>query len=520
MTAVRLGNAARQALTESVRRSARAISPSLGPSGRAVLMHRPPAAPVLLTDGYAIAREAADEAGPGSLGARILKETLFEIDRDLGDGTATAALLIDSLLAGGQRLVRSGYSAGTIADALLQHGRKLAKEADTLRLAAPPEAVAVPIARTAGADVELAERIARAFLELGADGFLRVEEGYGAELEIRVRRGTTVDALLVSRLLSDATDRIFVRLEQPYILVADEEIEDFGRLLPVLEGFAAHGKALLVVARDVSGAALQSLVRNKLQAGFRVAALRILDAIERGYEALEDLAIVVGAELVSARIGSSVSALRPHMLGRAEAVEIQADGARVLGGAGRPERIELRRAELRQRIARERYLSYDREQLQRRLARLSAGFATILVGGRTEVERQVRLTSARKAVAALKAARAGAVPGGGVVPLRLAALLRKQTGTDAAADAAGRVLAAGLLRIPQTILVNGGQDAGPWLERMARSAAPCFGFDVRTGVVCDLFGAGVLDPVTIVSGILQRAVSAAATLLRAEAIVA
>jgi chaperonin GroEL len=333
MKMVRRGTVAEQVLAASLRRSARAIAPSLGPNGRGVLSHRPPAPPRILTDGYSIARDLADEAGPGSLGARLLKETLFELDRDLGDGTATAALVLEALLTSGQRVVRFGFPSGELAEALTAATRDLAERAEAFRLEMSRESWAAGVARTAGADEGLAAAIVPAFLELGADGLLQVEEGHGTKTEVLIRAGTTVDATLASRLLSDAADCIFLRLERPHILVADEEISDFGKLLPILEGFAARNKPLLVVARDVSGAALEALVRNKMQGGLRVAALKISDVVERGYEALEDLAIAVGAALVSDRLGSSLATLRPQMLGRAEAAEISREGALVVGGS-------------------------------------------------------------------------------------------------------------------------------------------------------------------------------------------
>ena len=517
--AVLAGDEARACLARSIALAARTIAPSLGPAGRGVLFHRPPAAPALLQDGYQIARELADEAGAASIGARILKETLFDLDRDLGDGTATAAILLAAIVEGGFRLVRAGFDPGSIADGLLGMAVRLSDAASGCTVSLPADQAALAAARTAAGDDPLAAAMADLFLRLGPDGAIEIEEGHRTGLETDVRPGMTVDASLVSRELSDESERLFVRLERPFLLVADEEIADFGPLLPVLEQFASRGKALLIVARDVTGGALQALVRNKREAGLRVAALKIGDVVDRGYEALEDLAIASGAALVTDRLGTSVARLRPAMLGQADEAVIHADHAALRGPAGHDDAIERRRAELRLRIAREKHLSYDREQLQRRLARLSGGVARVRVGGLTAPERQARLIAARKAVAALRAARGGVVAGGGVIPLRLAALAAAEAKDGSAAGAAARLLAQSLRLIPLTLIGNSSGDAAPWLARLEAARSAGRGIDLRTMAIVDLAAAGIVDPLPIVEGTIRRAVSAAATLLRVEALV-
>ena len=517
--AVLTGDEARACLARSVALAARAIAPSLGPSGRGVLFHRPPAVPMLLQDGYQIARELADEAGAASIGVRIVKETLFDIDRDLGDGTATAALLLAAIVEGGFRLVRAGFDPADLADALLALAPRLSDAARGCAVALPADRAALAAARTAAGDDALATALTDVFLGLGPDGAIEIEEGHRTGLETDVRPGVTVDASLVSRELSDDPERLFVRLERPFLLVADEEIADFGALLPVLEQFASRGKALLVIARDVTGGALQALVRNKRDAGLRVAALKISDVVDRGYEALEDLAIASGAELVTDRLGTSVARLRPAMLGQAEEAAIHADHAAIRGPAGQGDAIERRRAELRLRIAREKHLSYDREQLQRRLARLSGGFARVRVGGLTAPERQARLIAARKAVAALRASRSGVVAGGGVMPLRLAALAASGADGGSAAAAAGGLLARSLRRVALTLIGNSCSDAASWLARLEAARSDGRGIDLRTMAIVDLAAVGIVDPLPIVDGTIRRAISAAATLIRVEAVV-
>jgi chaperonin GroEL len=518
---IRSDGQGRLCLAQGIRLAAKAIAPSFGPKGRTVLLHRPPAAPVLLTQGYDIARElAASCHGVEAHGARILKETLFEIDRDFGDGSSATALMMASIIAGAVPLAHAGHHMGEVAEALLEAASDLEGRIDSYRIDSALDEIAPGVAQTAARDDGLARHIATLFLELGKDAVIQVREGEGREIETDIRPGTTIEATLASRLLSDAPDRIHVRLKDPYVLVADEEISDFGRLLPVLEGFATKQKSLLIVARDVTGAALQALVRNKTEAGMRVAALKISDVTERGFDALEDLTIATGAELLSDRFGTDLRKLRPQMLGRADEVVVESQFTTLLGGAARKETLENRRQEIRLRIARERYLDYDREQLELRLARLSRGFARLHVGGVTPADRSVRLTAARKAVAALGAARMGIVPGGGLVPLRLASGLTASNGSDMPRRAAHRLARQALRQIPETLIGNAGEDPLLWVGRLGETGKPNEGLDLTSMAYGDLRRAGVLDPATMLAATIRRGFSAAATLLRAEILIA
>jgi chaperonin GroEL len=510
----------RLCLAQGIQFAAKAIAPSLGPKGRTVLLHRPPAAPTLLTHGYDIAREVAASChGPEAHGARILKETLFDADRDLGDGTSALALMMSSIVRGAVPLAHAGHDMAQVAGALLELAPELQKRIQSYRVDAAADEVALAVATTAARDADIAGRIGSLFLELGSDAVIQVQEGEGREIEADIRPGTTIEAALVSRHLSDDADRIRVHLKDPYILVADEEISDFGSLLPVLEGFATRQKALLIVARDVTGAALQALVRNKTEAGLRVAALKIASVTERGYDALEDLAIATGAELLSDRFGTDLRKMRPQMLGRADEVKVEQNFTTVLGGAAQGDALETRRKEIRLRIARERYLDYDREQLELRLARLSRGFARLHVGGVTAADRSIRLTAARKAVAALQAARAGVVPGGGTVHLHLASGLASRRDGDMPRLAACRLAREALRRIPATMIGNAGEDPLAWLGRIEAARNPGDGLDLEAMALGDMRRAGILDPASILGATIERAFSAAATLLRADLLI-
>ncbi|QEX16603.1 60 kDa chaperonin [Hypericibacter terrae] len=511
---------ARLCLAQGIRLAARAIAPSLGPKGRTVLLHRPPAPPVLLTHGYDIAREVAASChGPEAHGARILKETLFEVDRDFGDGTSAVALMMASIVSAAVPLAHARLPMGEVADALLELAPELRGKIQSYRVDARFDDIALAVARTAARDEEIAHRIGALFLELGGDTVIQVQEGEGRDIESDIRPGTTIEASLVSRHLSDDPDRILVQLKEPYILVADEEISDFGSLLPVLEGFATKQKSLLIVARDVTGAALQALVRNKAEAGLRVAALKVGSVAERGYDALEDLAIATGAELLSDRFGTDLRKMRPQMLGRAEEAKVEQNFTTVIGGAACGGALETRRKEIRQRILDERYLSYDREQLELRLARLGRGFARLHIGGVTSADRSIRLMAARKAVAGLQAARSGVVPGGGTVFLQLAGGLAAGSGDGGSRQLARRLARKALRQIPATMIGNAGEDPLVWLGRLEGAKTANVGLDLETMAFGDLRQAGILDPASVLGAAIERAFSAAATLLRADLLV-
>jgi chaperonin GroEL len=518
---IRSDGQGRLCLARGIQLAAKVIAPSFGPKGRAVLLHRPPAPPVLLTHGYDIARELAASCHDADAhGARLLKETLSEVDRDFGDGTSAVALMMGSIVKDAVPLAYAGHDMPGIADALLELAPGLQQQILSSRIEARFDAIAQAVARTAGRDDELANRIATLFVNLGSDAVIQVQEGEGREVETDIRPGTTIEASLVSRHLSDNPDRIEARLKDPYILVADEEISDFGMLLPILERFATKQKSMLIVARDVTGPALQALVRNKTEAGLRVAALKIANVAERGYDALEDLAIATGAELLSDRFGTDLRKMRPQMLGRADEVKVEQNFTTVFGGVARGDVLETRRKEIRQRIVGERYLSYDREQLELRLARLSRGFARLHIGGATSADRSMRLMAARKAVAGLQAARGGVVPGGGIVFLHLAASLASGPGDDGPHQVARRLARNALRQIPATMIGNAGEDPFVWLGRLDGAKKPGHGLDLETMTFGDLRRAGILDPASVLGATIERAFSAAATLLRADLLIA
>jgi chaperonin GroEL len=512
------GTEARARLARGAFAVIRPIATALGPHGRGVMFHRPPAAPALLYDGYAIAREVCPERGIEALGAQIVKETLFDIDRDVGDGTATAAVLIGALLRAGSQAISAGHDPGRLADELLRVGGGVARGLSATATGRGVEDWLEGVAVTAAREPDVAALIADCSRQVGAEGVIKVEEGPGVRIEHTVAPGMAIRMTPVSTALYDAPDHVATRLDKPFVLVADDDIDSFGKLAPVLEGFARSNKALLIVARNLRADALAALVRNKTELGLRVGAIRVSEVGERGYEMLEDVAIATGAQMLSERLGVTIEQLRPPMLGRADEATVEGKLTTIVRGQGATDAIERRKAELRQAIERQKYLSLDRELLQERLARFSGGVARIMIGAPGEAPRRALLARAKKAVAAVQAARrTGVLPGGGTALLRASTGLDGCTTNEPAERAARHVLRTALRAVPAQLIRNSGVEVVvPWLARIENEAAAQRGLDLARMEIVDLLRSAIVDPAQVVATALERAVSAAATLLRCE----
>jgi chaperonin GroEL len=397
-----------------------ALARSLAPTLHAIAITAGPNSRTCLLDGatriepagnaLSIVQALAEERGPGRTFPRLLREILFEADRDLGDGTARLALLWGNLIEHGVGAVAAGARGAALAHALTVLGTRFSAFLEAEHAApAPDEAQLSAVAVSAGASPPIGRAIARMLLEVGPDGGIEVVEGRTQGLRIESGRGFLFEAVAVSDALS-ATD-----LDPAYLLVADERIDEFGPLVPLLEGFAARGKALVVVARDVCGAALQALTRNRTENGLRVAALRPAAVSQHAADILEDLASATGASLVAERFGTSVAALRPAMLGRCAMFSFSRGRAVLQAPEGDPEAVALRRRLLLAEAERQKYLTLDRTRLTVRAARLAGHWGRLAIGGRTERETLIITQGARRALASAQAAATGGVlPGGGV----------------------------------------------------------------------------------------------------------
>lgn len=393
------------ALARSVAPALRAIAATAGPNGRTCLLDSD-AGIEPAGDALSIVRALAEERGAGRLLPRLLREILFEADRDLGDGTVRLALLWGGLIEHGMRAVAAGVPPPALANALTVLGARLSAG---LRADVANEARLTAVAVSAGASPPIGQAIAQVLLAVGPDGGVEVVEGREPGLRTETGQGFLFEAVAVSDALPAAD------LDPAYLLVADERIDEFGPLVPLLEGFATRGKALVVVARDVSGAALHALTRNHRENGLRVAALRPAAVSQHAADILEDLAIATGATLVADRFGSSLTALRPTMLGRCGLFSFSRGRAVLQTPAGDPAAVAYRRRLLLAEAERQKYLALDRARLEVRAARLAGRWGRLLIGGRTERETRIMTRNAQRALAsAQSAATGGVLPGAGV----------------------------------------------------------------------------------------------------------
>lgn len=465
----------------------RAIGASLGPHGRSVLYDRGGTVARAAT-GFAIAREMPMPEGPAGVAPRLLKEGLFAADRDWSDGTARLALIAGGCFAAAAREARSGVPVRALGDAIAAVARTIASHLDAERLA---QADLPALARTAGLAPDLADRLAALVNELGGEAVFDVKENNGRGLDMTRAQGFVFAARpLGEAALSD--------LAGVHVLVCDDIIQDFGALAPVLEGFAGKRKALVIAARDITGAALATLKRNQQAAIVTVAALQPQDAGQRAADGLEDLAVATGATLIAERFGTRIERLRPAMLGKAGSFRF-ADGlATFLKPCGAEKDVRMRRRLLRAAAVKARHLSYDREQFERRAARLGGQWCELRLAGDTGFETELLLRTARAALAAMQSAvRHGALAGGGDLYARLAARLAA-AGASAPQRAAARAVGQGLLAIPRHLAVNGGASAG---------------FQPASGSLPQ-------DPLFLTKDIINQGLGLAASLLSAGTLVA
>jgi len=366
-------------------------------------------------------------------------------------------------------------------------------------------------------DAGIADTVAAAVARVGGDGVVDVKEHPRAEIRVEIGVGYSVDAVLASEHLGPEAPATTLELDDVFVLVANENVSEFGRLGPILEGFASRRKSLAIVARDIGGAALEALVRNRREIGLHVVALKPADVSARAGQVLEDLAIATAATLVAAELGTSLDSIRPSMLGRARRFRFAKGRGLFVEPGGDRAAIEERRRMITAEAEKARYLAYDREHALRRAARLGGNWAEVSVGGHSAFETSLKLGETRAAIRALQAALgSGVVAGGGSALVREAARLR---GDGPGSRNARLCVARGLEAVTTHIARNAGLDPAAPLAALRLSKASETGFDARSGRICDAVAEGIADPLSITAGILAAAVSAAATMLRIEAMV-
>jgi chaperonin GroEL len=518
---VKFASDAREKMLRGVDTLANAVKVTLGPKGRNVVIEKSFGAPRITKDGVTVAKEIELEDKFENMGAQMVREVASKTNDLAGDGTTTATVLAQAIVKEGAKAVAAGMNPMD-----LKRGIDLAVEAvvKDLRSHAKKitsnEEIAQVGTISANGDKEIGRFLADAMQKVGNEGVITVEEAKSLETELEVVEGMQFDRGYVSPYFVTNSEKMRVELEEPYVLIHEKKLSGLQTMLPLLEAVVQSGKPLLIVAEDVEGEALATLVVNKLRGGLKVAAVKAPGFGDRRKAMLEDIAILTGGTAIAEDLGIKLENVTLSMLGRAKKVVIEKENTTIVDGAGKRKEIEARVAQIKAQIE-ETTSDYDREKLQERLAKLAGGVAVIRVGGATEIEVKEKKDRVDDALHATRAAvEEGILPGGGVALLRaLKALENVKTGDPD--QKAGVDIVRRAIQVPaRQIVQNAGEDGSLVVGKLIESSKYNWGFNAATGEYQDLVSAGVIDPAKVVRTALQDAASVASLLITTEALVA
>jgi len=514
------GEAAHAKLVKGMNILADAVRVTLGPKARTVVLEKSWGAPVVINSGVIVAKEIELEDHFENMGAQMVREVAARTAEVAGDGTTTATLLAAGIVTEGMKYVAAGMNPMD-----LKRGIDKAVEAvvEELKRLAKPCATRTEIAQvgsiSANNDASIGEMIADAMEKVGREGVITVEDGKGLANELEVVEGTQFDRGFLSPYFINNPEKQSVVLEDVQILLHDKKIATIRELLPLLEHVAKLGKPLLVIAEEVEGEALATLVVNTLRGVIRSCAVKAPGFGDRRKAMLEDLAVLTGGQVVAEEAGLTLEKAEPTVLGRAKRVVIDKDDTTIIGGAGDPKAIDARVATIKQQVE-EATSDYDKEKLQERAAKLSGGVALIRVGAATETEMKERKSRTEDALHATRAAvEEGVLPGGGVALLRTRARVGKLQGANADQDAGIRIVLRALEEPLRQIVSNAGEEPPVVLQRVVEGEGN-FGYNAATGEYGDLVKMGVLDPCKVTRAALQNAASIAGLILTTDCMIA
>ncbi|MGH2759174.1 MAG: chaperonin GroEL [Actinomycetota bacterium] len=511
---------ARRALEEGMNKLADAVRVTLGPKGRNVVLEKKWGAPTITNDGVTIAKEIELEDPAEKIGAELVKEVAKKTDDVAGDGTTTATVLAWAMVRHGLQNLAAGANPMSLkkgiekaVEAAVDSIRKAARETDSKEEIAHVGAVSA-------ADPEIGDMIAEAIEKVGKDGVITVEESQTFGMELELVEGMRFDKGYISPYFVTDPDRMEAVLEDPFVLVANQKISNVRDLLPVLENVMQSGKSLAVIAEDVEGEALATLVVNKIRGTFKSVAVKAPGFGDRRKAMLQDIAILTGGQVISEELGIKLENVSPDMLGKARKIVVTKDETTIVEGGGSADDIKGRIKQIQNEIERT-DSDYDREKLQERLAKLSGGVAVIRVGAATEVELKEKKHRIEDAVQSTKAAvEEGIVPGGGVALLRATDDVEKAAQALEGDERTGAFIVRKALEEPlKQIAVNAGFEGGVVIEKV-RGLKANEGFNAATGEYGDMYKFGVPDPAKVTRSALQNAASIAALFLTTEALVA
>lgn len=516
------GEEARKALQTGIDKLSDTVKITLGPKGRNVVLQKSYGAPLITNDGVTIARDITLEDPFEDMGAQLVKEVSTKTNDVAGDGTTTATLLAQALVREGMKNVAAGANPMVV-----KKGIKLAVDAavKSVEAAAKPVTSSADIARVAtisSADEHIGELIAEAMDKVTADGVITVEEAKTAETTVDVVEGMQFDRGYISPYMMTDTDKMTAEIDDALILITDKKISNIQEILPLLEQVLKLGKKLVIIAEDVEGEALQTIVLNKLRGTFTCVAVKAPGFGDRRKAMLEDIAVLTGGTVITSDLGLELSNATLDMLGKAAKVSVSKDNTTIVDGAGTKDAIAARVSQIRSQIE-ESASDYDKEKLQERLAKMAGGVAVLHVGAATETEMKESKLRIEDALAATKAAvEEGTVAGGGVALINAIPAVKALLDEDLEADVkTGVKIVLKAIEEPiRQIAANAGLEGSVIIDAIARSGKTGYGFDFAKEEYVDMFEAGILDPAKVTRSALQNAASVASMVLTTESLVA
>jgi len=517
---VKFSSDARDKMLRGVDILANAVRVTLGPKGRNVVLDKSYGAPRITKDGVTVAKEIELEDKFENMGAQMLREVASKTSDIAGDGTTTATVLAQAIVKEGIKLVAAGMNPMDLKRGIdLAVGEVVKDIARQAKKVKSSEEIAQVGTVAANGEKEIGQMIAKAMQKVGNEGVITVEEAKSFESELEVVEGMQFDRGYISPYFITNADKMMAELESPYILIYEKKLSNMQSLLPLLEAVVQASKPLLVIAEDVEGEALATLVVNKLRGGLKVAAVKAPGFGDRRKAMLQDIAVLTGGELISEDLGIKLENVTVQMLGRAKRVTITKDDTTIIHGAGKKADIEARIAQIKQQID-DTTSDYDKEKLQERLAKLAGGVAVIKVGGSSEIEVKERKDRVDDALNATRAAvEEGIVPGGGVALLWAAKSL-KVKGDNEDQEAGINIIRRALQAPIRQIAENAGVEGSIVVGKVTDQKSASFGYDAQTGEYGDLITKGIIDPAKVVRVALQDASSVAGLLVTTEAMVA
>ncbi|MGI5966398.1 MULTISPECIES: chaperonin GroEL [Anaerotruncus] len=515
------GEEARKSLQTGIDKLADTVKITLGPKGRNVVLDKKFGAPLITNDGVTIAKEIELSDAYENMGAQLVKEVATKTNDAAGDGTTTATLLAQALVREGMKNVTSGANpmaikkgiqkaVDTAVDAIKDNSKKIKGSEDIAR-----------VASVSSGDEFIGSLISEAMEKVTADGVITIEESKTAETYIDVVEGMQFDRGYITPYMVTDTEKMEAILDDPYILITDKKISSIQEILPLLEQIVQSGKKLLIIAEDVEGEALSTLIVNRLRGTFTCVAVKAPGFGDRRKEMLRDIATLTGGEVISEEIGLELKETQVPQLGRARQVVVQKENTIIVDGAGESKAIKDRIAQIRAQIETT-TSEYDKEKLQERLAKLSGGVAVIKVGAATEVEMKEKKLRIEDALSATKAAvEEGIVAGGGVAPLNAIPAVEKLLPSLEGDERTGAKIVLRALEEPiRQIATNAGLEGSVIIDKIKRSRKVGYGFDFRKEAYGDMIELGIVDPTKVTRSAIQNAASVAAMVLTTESLVA